>query len=100
MFQKHGILNIDQIKIFQTSEFMFSFNQGQLPNAFYNYFEVVSEVRSHFTRTANDETTDFSCTNTRRFSLKIDGPNIRNNLPADIRGASNLHLLKGSYKHP
>src|SRR6218665_1522869 len=95
MFRKHSILKIDRIKIYQTSEFILRFNRGQLPKAFSNYFEVVSEVHSHFTRRVNDYRIDFARTNTRRFSMKIAGPNIWNDLPADINyGASNLYSFK------
>ena len=73
MFQKQSILKIDQIKINQTSEFMFRFNRGQLLKAFSNYFEVVSQVHSHFTRRVNGYRIDFARTNTRRFSMKIAG---------------------------
>ena len=75
---------------------MFRFNWDQLPKAFPNYFEVVAQVHSHFTRRVNDYRVDFTRTNTRRFSMKIAGPNIWNDLPADIglRGASNLYSFK------
>src|SRR6218665_4043710 len=94
MFQKHSILKIDKIKIYQTSEFMFRFNRGQLPKAFSSYFEMVSQVHSHFTRRVNDYRVDFARMNTRRFFMKIAGPNIWNDLPADIRSASNLYSFK------
>jgi len=32
--------------------------------------------------------------NTRKFSMKIAGPNILNDRPADIRGASKLYSFK------
>ena len=74
---------------------MFCFNRGQLPKAFSNYFEVVSQVHSHYTRRVNDYRVDFARgTNTHKFSMKITGPNIWNDLPADIRGASNLYSFK------
>src|SRR6218665_871635 len=60
VFQKDSILKIDQIKTFNTSEFMFLFNRGQLPKAFSNYFEVVYEVHSHIARTVNDYRIDFA----------------------------------------
>src|SRR6218665_653199 len=94
MFRKHSILKVDQIKIYQTSEFMFRFNRGQLPKAFPNYFEVVSQVHSHYTRRVNDYKVDFVRTNTRRFSMKITSPNIWNDLPADICGVSNMYSFK------
>ena len=73
---------------------MFRFNRGQLPKTFSNYFEVVSEVYFHFTRRVKDFRIDFARTNTHRFSMKIAGSNIWNDLPADICGASNLYSFK------
>ena len=69
-------------------------NRGQSPYAFSNYFEVFSQVHSHFTRRVNDYRVDFARTNSRRFSMKITGPNIWNDLPADIRRASNSYSFK------
>ena len=100
MFRKHSILKIDQIKnIYQTSEFKFPFNRGQLPKAFSNYSEVVSQVHSHFTRRVNDYRVDFARTNTRRFSMKIAGPNIWNDLLLIYAVHPICILLKGSYVH-
>ena len=74
---------------------MFRFNRGKLPKEFSNYLEVVSQVHSHFTRRVNDYLKNrFSRTNTRGFSMKIAGPNIWNDLPADICGSSNLYCFK------
>lgn len=80
---------------------MLRFNQGQAyPKAFFNYFEVVTEVHSHFTITANDYRIDFSRANTLIFSMKIAGPYIWNNRSADIPGASNLYSFKKLLRAP
>ena len=72
---------------------MFRFNQGQLPKAFSNYFEVVSEVHTHFTRKANDYRID--CPHKHSHILyENSGPNIWNDHPAKIHGASNLYSFK------
>ena len=41
---------------------MFRINRDQLPKAASNYFEVVSDVHSHFTRTANNYRIEFALT--------------------------------------
>src|SRR6218665_1906269 len=52
LFHMHGFLNIEQIKKFQISEFMFKFNRGLLPKVFSTYFVMVSDIHTHLTRSA------------------------------------------------
>ena len=85
-----AFLNIEQIKKFQISEFMFKFNWGLLPKAFSTYFMMVSDIHAHLTRLAKDYRVTFSQTNIRSFSIKATGPNIWNNLPSHLHDASNL----------
>src|SRR6218665_1156145 len=87
----YGFLNIEQIKKFQISEFMFKFNRGLLPKVFSTYFVMVSDIHTHLTRSAKDYRVTFSRTNIRSFSIKATGPNIWNDLPSHLRDASNLY---------
>src|SRR6218665_2272754 len=72
LYHMHGFLNIEQIKEFQISEFMFRLNLGLLPKAFstYMYFMMVSYIHTHLTRLAKDYRVTFSRINIRSFSIK------------------------------
>ena len=94
LFLLHGILTLDQIRILQTGEFMFRYKHGLLPNTFTDYFKTGSATHSYSTRTASNYRPIFAHTNTRKFSIKITGPTVWNNLPADILSASHLLLFK------
>ena len=94
LFLLNGILTIDQIRIFQTGEFMFRYRHGLLPQTFANYFNTGSTIHSYSTRTASNYRPIFAHTNTRKFSIKTAGPAVWNNLSIDIRDAPNLLLFK------
>src|SRR6218665_310137 len=96
LFFSHHILTIEQIRVLQTGVFMFCYKHDLLPNTFADYFNLGSVSHSHYTRTASKYRTIFAHTNTRefKFSVKVVGPTVWNNLPADITNVPLLHLFK------
>ena len=94
LFLLHGILTLDQIRVLQTGEFMFRYRHDLLPQTFTDYFNTGSATHSYSTRTASNYRPIFAHTNTRKFSIKITGPTVWNNLPANIHGVSHLLLFK------
>jgi Reverse transcriptase (RNA-dependent DNA polymerase) len=94
LFASHGILTLDQIRILQTEEFMYRYSHDLLPRTFANYFTTGSVIHSHNTRTASAYRTIFAHTNTRKFSIKIAGPKVWNNLPTSVTSAPLVCLFK------
>jgi len=94
LFSSHHILTIEQIRVLQTGVFMFCYKHDLLPKTFADYFNLGSASHSHYTRTASNYRTIFAHTNTRKFSVKVVGPTVWNNLPADITNVPLLHLFK------
>src|SRR6218665_849667 len=80
----HGFLNIEQIKKFLISDFVFKFNRGLLPKAFSTYFVMALDIHAYLTRSARDYRVTFSRTNIRSFSIKTTVPNIWNDLPSHL----------------
>lgn len=94
LFLLHRILTLDQIRTLQTGEFMFRYKHDSLPHTFADYFSTGSATHSYSTRTASNYRPIFAHTNTRKFSIKIAGPTVWNNLPPNIQNVSHLLLFK------
>src|SRR6218665_2437526 len=94
LFSSYHILTIEQIRVLQTGVFMFCYKHDLLPKTFADYFNLGSASHSHYTRTASNYRTIFAHMNTRKFSIKVVGPTVWNNLPADITNVPLLHLFK------
>lgn len=96
IFLQHNFLSITQIKFKQTCEFMYQYHYGLLPGAFDKYFTQVSKMYN--TRSRDDYRTIYARTNTRKFSIKYQGPMAWNSLPKGIRTIMSLpqfrHLLR------
>jgi len=85
---------IEQIRVQQTGVFMFCYKHDLLPKTFGDYFNLGSASHSHYIRTASNYRTILVHTNTRKFSIKVVGSTVWNNLPADITNVPLLHFFK------
>jgi len=94
IFRFLGILKIDQVGFYQIGEFMFRFNRNLLPSIFRNFFELSSEVHSHYTRNSSLYHPIYARTNTRLFSIRKTGVTTWNKIPLKIRLSSSLWLFK------
>src|SRR6218665_469379 len=82
LFSLHRILTIEQIRLLQTGIFMFCYKNELLSKTFADYFNTGLASHSHYTRAASKYRSVFAHTNTRKFSVKVAGPTVSNNLPA------------------
>lgn len=98
MFRLNGILTLDQFQILQTSEFMFHYKHDSVPRTFADSFNTGSAPHSYSTRTTSNYRPIFAQTNNRKFSIKIAGPSVRNNLPVVIRNVTDLSLFKKLFR--
>ena len=96
LFVEHNLLNISQIKFIQTSEFMYKYNNSLLPSAFSSYFSPILHLS--LTRSNSEYRCIYARTNTRKFSIRFQGPVIWNKLPVNIRAATSYvsfkHLIR------
>src|ERR1700733_10342364 len=79
-----GILNIDQVGLYQIGEFIFLFNRNLLTSIFRNFFELSSDVHSHFTRNSKLYHSNYARTNIHVFYIKSIGATIWNKIPLKI----------------
>lgn len=71
---------------------MYQYDNNLLPAAFSFYFS--SLLSSKVTRSNRVYTSIFARTNTRKFSIKYQGPSVWNSLPVVVRAATGLAHFK------
>ena len=69
---------------------MFCYKNDLLPRTLVDYFNTGSDSHSHIT----GQLIIFAHTNARKFSVKVAGPNVWNNLPAEIINVPLFQLFK------
>jgi len=94
IFKLCRVPNIEQIRILQTSEFMFKYFHNKLPRVFNNYFTTISTLNPYPVRSAANVRVAFARTNSRMFSIKCAGPRTWNDIPLIIRNLANISLFK------
>ena len=93
LFQNLNILNVYQINLFRTLQFMFSVKNGTCPTAFANYFQLIFhkyETRSlkhNFSRTSSSS----KCTS---FRVTDRGTRLWNSLNDSEKSAKSLKEFK------
>jgi hypothetical protein len=98
LFKKHRQLILYDINKLQIAAFMFMFHNKSLPAIFNSYFKMNIEVHSHNTRQALTLHIDYYRTNTRAFTIKVQGPKLWNSLDILIRNSKTLPLFKRHLK--
>src|SRR5688572_31456741 len=92
LFQELKLLSITQIRFTQTCEFMCKCHNKLLPPAFIDYFLPIQFTTR--TRSKQDYKLVLVRTNTRKLSIKYQGPLLWNNLPPTIRTCNTLPWFK------
>ena len=92
LFLELNLLTIDQVRHLQTCELMHRYHNNQPPPAFSSFFKPLSLAIQ--TRSNRSYECDFARTNTRKFSIRYQGPLAWNNLPNYIRTVSGLPYFK------
>src|ERR1043165_4798785 len=91
------IIKFEQIKLYQSGEFMYRYDHNLLPSVYKVFFSLASEIHSHSTRNLSNYRCIFARTNSRLFSIRVTGPSIWNKIPQGIRQSPSLVLFKKNY---
>jgi hypothetical protein len=94
LFCNFNILKFEQIKLYQSGEFMYRFDHGLLPPVFKGFFNLASQIHSHSTRNSSNYRCIFARTNYRLFSIRATGPSLWNKIPQEVRQFPSLSLFK------
>ena len=74
--------------------FMYNYMDGNVPNAFQNFFHVDRNIHDYEFRNADDIQVPYGRLDIRRFSIIIAGANLWNSLPVYVKNANTVHLFK------
>ncbi len=86
LFNETKILNIEKMKDFPTSLFMFRYHYlDNLPKYFTNYYVTNNKIHARNTRNASKFQKPYSRTNFVKHSLHNKGVNIWNGLNTDLK---------------
>jgi hypothetical protein len=86
LFAQFNLLNVTQLRFVQTCEFMYKYRNNLLPPSFSSYFNLVPH--NICLRNKHDYRSIYARTNTRKMSIKFQGPLSWNSLPLNIRSSS------------
>ena len=92
LFSTLKLLTITQINFIQTCEFMYKYHTKLLPSAFLSYFPP-TQFKAGL-RNKPDYKLISTRTNTRKLSIKFQGPLLWNNLPLKIRTSNTISCFK------
>ena len=90
LYSKHKILEIPDLFQLSVANFMYSINNGGLPNHFDNYFADIASVPKYQTRLASLQKYYLPRMKTSlgQLSLKYIGPKIWSNIPEKLKSSS------------
>ena len=93
------ILNVADINDYMIGIFMYNYMDGNVPNAFQNFFHVNRNIHDYELRNADDIQVPYGRLDIRRFSIIIAGANLWNSLPVYVKNANTVHLFKRYLKN-
>jgi hypothetical protein len=85
IFSHYRLLDIGQIRFKQICEFMYQYSKKLLPHSFDDFFSP--SLKTYNTRNDSDYRIIYVRTNTRKFSIRYQGPVTWNRLPRLVRNA-------------
>ena len=93
------ILNVADINDYMIGIFMYNYMDGNVRNAFQNFFHINRNIHDYELRDADDIQVPYGRLDIRRFSIIIAGANLWNSLPVYVKNASTIHLFKRCLKN-
>ena len=94
----NNVLSVNEINVYIVGIFMYNYGHDHLPNLFDGFFQRTNEVHDRNTRQSNELHVKFARTDVRKFSLRIHGARIWNNIPMHIKHATSVNVFKQMLK--
>ena len=88
------VFSVHEINVYIVGMFMYKYCNNGLPDIFNDFFQRNSEIHNINTRQSNDLHVPFARLDVRKFSLKIHGATIWNDIPMCIKLASSVNVFK------
>ena len=94
----NNVLSVNEINVYIVGIFMYNYCQDHLPNLFDGFFQRINEVHDRNTRQSNELHVKFARTDVRKFSLRIHGARIWNDISMYIKHATSVNVFKQMLK--
>ena len=94
LFKILKILNIFEINLYLTANFMYLHYHGKCPETLNDYFVINDSIHSYNTWSASKIQIDFKRANYGKFSLQYRGVIIWNSLPNDMKELKSSNAFK------
>ena len=94
----NNVLSVNEINVYIVGIFMYNYCHDHLPNLFDGFFQGINEVHDRNTRQSNELHVKFARTDVRKFSLRIHGARIWNDIPMYIKHATSVNVFKQMLK--
>ena len=88
----NNVLPVSEINVYMVGIFMYNYCNDNVPDIFDGFFQRNSELHNRNTRQSSD--LHFARLDIRKFSLRIHGATIWNDIPLYIKHASSLNVFK------
>ena len=90
----NNVLSVSEINVYMVGILMYNYCNDNMPDIFNGFFQRNSERHNRNTRQSNDFHVRFARFDVRKFSLKIHGATIWNDIPLYIKNASSVNVFK------
>ena len=94
LFFANKLLNVYDINNYTIGIFIYRCMHESLPDLFDNFFMTNRDFHGRELRDADDLYTPYARLDIRRFTIRIHGAKLWNNLPAQIRNSDSIHIFK------
>ena len=94
LFVANRILTFQEINEFTIGVFMFRSQNGDLPESFYNYYQIHKDVHGRETRNADALYVPYGRLDIRKTSVRIYGADVWNSIPTYIQRSESITILK------
>ena len=94
----NNVLSVNEINVYIVGIFMYNYCHDHLPNLFDGFFQRINEVHDRNTRQSNELHVKFARTDVRKFSLRMHGARIWNDIPMHIKHATSVNVFKQMLK--
>ena len=98
LFFANHILNVKNIHDYTVSIFMYKNTDTDHPTLFTNFFQKKSDMHAYSTSRSHDFHVPRSRIDIRKFSIRINGPNVWNSIPDHVRKSFTPSSIKWKLK--
>ena len=93
IFKELYLLKLQDIRILQICQFVFSYENKKLPYKFQEMFTLNSQIHNYNTRSKHSLHIPPVRTNYRQFSIRYQGPTLFNSLSNEIKQNASLAII-------